>query len=103
MQACAAHQDVCVGFGGDDPWTAYDELVEQLDRTPLAVSDFPGRPLDGDDVRAATALAMYAKQLWGLFAVALASTAAGDGNLMKALADALYGRSEDGTYDPALD
>ena len=103
LQACAAHQDVCLGFGGDDPWTAYDELVEQLTRTPLAVSDFPGRPLDGDDLLNATILAMYAKQNWGIFAVALAQTAAGDGNLMKLLADLSYGRNDDGTYDSATD
>lgn len=103
LQACAAHQDVCLGFGGDDPWSAYDELVEQLTRTPLEVSDFPGRPLDGDDLLNATVVALYAKQNWGIYAVALAQTAAGDGNLMKFIADLSYGRNDDGTYDPASD
>ena len=53
LQTCAAHQDVC-GFGGDDPWTAYDELLERLDVTPIPAGGDDPRPVDGDDVRAVT-------------------------------------------------
>ena len=31
MQACAADQVACNGFGGSDPWDAYDQLVDQSD------------------------------------------------------------------------
>ena len=101
LQACAADQRACQRFGGKDPWKAYDTLLARLDRRPLAVSG--GRRVDGDDARAASALAMYSKQLWPVLARALSTAEQGDGTTFRALADAFYGREPDGTYDPGGD
>jgi pimeloyl-ACP methyl ester carboxylesterase len=35
MQACAADQTACNGFGGSDPWDAYEQLVEQANASPI--------------------------------------------------------------------
>ncbi len=103
LTACAADQEACSGFGGDDPWTAYDELLERLDVTPAPVPGDPDRPVDGDDARAGSALAMYSKDLWGLLAAGLAQAEAGDGTILRILADAFYSREDDGTYAPFTD
>jgi len=102
MQACAAHQDVCQ-FGGDDPWTAFDELAEKADVTPIPASGDDPRPVDGDDIRAATTQAVYAKQLWPFLAVALGLAEAGDGVGIRVISDFFYGRLDDGRYDPLFD
>jgi pimeloyl-ACP methyl ester carboxylesterase len=102
LMTCAARQDVC-RFGGEDPWSAFDELAEQLDAAPLPAPGAGGRLVDGDDVRAAAFLGMYAKQLWPVLAQALSEAAAGDVTGIRLLADAFYGRLEDGTYDPFSD
>ena len=101
LAACAADQTACSGFGGADPWTALDQLIAERG-SPVAAPD-QGRPVDGDDIRAATVQAMYAKQSWGDIAAALAAAEAGDGTLMRDWTDSFYGRLEDGTYDPLLD
>jgi pimeloyl-ACP methyl ester carboxylesterase len=105
FQACAAHQDACLGFGGDDPWSAYDELVDHADATPLPADGYTPdpRPVDGDDIRFGTALGLYAKQFWPLLAEALSDAAQGDGSLLRLLTDAFYGRLDDGSYDPSSD
>jgi pimeloyl-ACP methyl ester carboxylesterase len=100
LQACAAHPTQC-GFGGDDPSDAFDQLIGQLDAHPMPTSD--GRALDGDDVRAAAAQSVYAKQLWPVLAAALRGVAAGQPTIMRLLADVFYGRNPDGTYDPLSD
>ena len=38
FQACAANQDACLHFGGDDPWIAFDELVDKLSADPQPAS-----------------------------------------------------------------
>lgn len=102
FQACAVDQVACSHFGGSDPWNTYDKLADQLDQTPLPVGT---RTLSGDDLRAGTAAALYAKQLWGTLAQALEQTVNGDGSTMKALADGFFGGPPDanGHYDPAND
>jgi pimeloyl-ACP methyl ester carboxylesterase len=107
FQACAADQAACLGFGGSDPWGAYDELVDQANDAPLPATGYTPdpRPVDGDDVLAAAVIPMYAKQLWPLLAQALSLAQAGDGTLIRALTDeAFYGRDPDtGTFDPGSD
>src|SRR4051794_1038102 len=83
-QACAVHQDACLGFGGDDPAAALDILVEQA--REHAIPAFGGPPVGGDDVLAATVQAVYAKQLWPLLAQSLAMAAHGDGTGIRAIA-----------------
>ena len=107
LGACAANQSACLGFGGGDPWGAYDELIDQANAAPLPATGYTSdpRPVDGDDVLAATTTPMYAKQLWPLLAQALAAAQAGDGTLIRALTDELfYGRDPDtGAFDPLGD
>ena len=102
LAACAARQDVC-RFGGEDPPRAFDELAARLDADPLPVTGAGGRMVDGDDARAAALAALYAKPAWPVLASALAGAAAGDPAEMRALADAFYGREEDGGSAPGLD
>jgi pimeloyl-ACP methyl ester carboxylesterase len=103
LEACAADQTACSGFGGSDPRRALDELLQRLDAQPLEAPAFPGRPVDGDDVRWTISTITYSKGLWGLGAAALAQAAAGDGDLLREMADAFYGREPDGGADPATD
>jgi pimeloyl-ACP methyl ester carboxylesterase len=102
MSACAADQAGC-GFGGADPLGTTDALIDRADATPIAASEAPGRPVDGDDVRAALAQEVYAKFLWPELAGALAQLSQGDGNGIRAIADSFYGRQDDGSYDPGTD
>jgi pimeloyl-ACP methyl ester carboxylesterase len=103
FQACTADQQACLGFGGGDPWTAFDELVEQLDADPQPASPTDPRLVDGDDVLAAALINVYAKQAWPFITAALAAAAEGDYSLIRAEADFFYFLLEDGTYDPATD
>jgi pimeloyl-ACP methyl ester carboxylesterase len=102
FQACAAHQDVC-GFGGDDPWTAYDELLERMYAQPLPATGEHPEPVDGDDLITATFATLYAKQAWPDLATALVQAAAGDGTVVRQIVDSYYGLLPDGTYDPLTD
>ncbi len=102
MSACAADQAGC-GFGGGDPLGTADSLIDRADATPIAASQTPDRPVDGDDIRAALAQYVYAKSLWRDLADALAQLSQGDGSGIRAIADAFYGRRPDGSYEPGTD
>jgi pimeloyl-ACP methyl ester carboxylesterase len=105
--ACAGNQAACLGFGGADPEDAYDQLVDAANASPIPALGYTPdpRPVDGDDLNAAAAIMMYAKQFWPLWAQALAASHAGDGTLVRFLVDELfYGRDPDtGQYDPGTD
>lgn len=102
LQACAANQTACLGFGGDDPWAALDELIERAYESPIPAAN--GDPVDGDDVNAAVTQAVYAKQLWPDLAYALArAQQENDGTVLRAIANLFYGRNDDGSYDPLTD
>ena len=107
FQACAADQVACSGFGGSDPWSAYDELVDQANAAPIPAAGYAPdpRPIDGDDINAAATSTLYAKRLWGTLAAALAAAAAGDGSAIRQIVDDFfYGRDpETGAFDPLLD
>jgi len=107
FQACAADQVACSGFGGTDPWSAYDELIDQANATPIPATGYAPdpRPIDGDDINAAALATLYAKQLWGTLAAALADAAAGDGTAIRRLVNEFfYGRDpETGAFDPVTD
>ncbi|MGY1715314.1 alpha/beta hydrolase [Geodermatophilus sp. SYSU D01106] len=105
-EACALDQVACSGFGGADPYLAFDNLIQTAEGTPIPAPGYTPdpRPVTGDDIRAATLSLLYAKQLWGILAQALAQAAAGDATLVRQLVDEVfYGRLEDGTFDPATD
>jgi pimeloyl-ACP methyl ester carboxylesterase len=105
--ACAANQTACVGFGGSDPEDAYDQLVDAANANPIPAPDYTPdpRPIDGDDLNAATVVSMYAKQFWPDLAVALRAAQDGNGSGIRRIVDELfYGRDpETGQYDPASD
>ncbi len=105
FQACARDQTTCLGFGGDDPWSAFDALADQMDVTSLPAAGYTPdpRPVDGDDLRAAAILVVYNKGNWPFFAQLLASAAAGDGTLVRYVTDLFYGRNDDGTFAPDND
>ena len=99
--ACAADQEGC-GFGEGDPLGKIDELIDQADATPIPASNSPGRPIDGDDIRAS-----LVQDVYSMFAVAGArvtrscSSRHGDGNGHPLhLDNRFYGRKDDGTYAP---
>ncbi|MDO8211315.1 alpha/beta hydrolase [Conexibacter sp. CPCC 206217] len=102
LQACAARQDACLNFGGEDPWSALDELIERAAASPIPASN--GDPVDGEDVDAAVTQAVYSKSLWPDLAYALARAEQdNDGTVLRALDDIFYGKLDDGTYDPLTD
>ena len=105
LEACAADQGACSGFGGKEPSAAYDHLAAAAEVTPIpAVGNAADpRPVTGDDIRTATISLLYAKRLWGTLAAALAAAAKGDGSAIRGTVDAYYGRLPDGTFDPVLD
>ena len=106
LQACAADQVACAGFGGSDPWAAYDRLIEQADVTPIPADGYTPdpRPVSGDDLRLAAADMLTAKFVWGEFAHALTAAANDDGSEIRRIVDEyFYGRQPDGSYDPYLD
>ncbi|HET6174463.1 MAG TPA: alpha/beta fold hydrolase [Gaiellales bacterium] len=105
--ACTGLQSLC-NFGPVDPQhgydaqASYDALVDHANLFPIAVPD--GRAaVNGDDILGATALGMYAKQLWPILAQALSAAAAGDGTGVRDLADSFWANNEDGTFDPGGD
>ncbi len=106
LQACAADQVACSGFGGTDPWAAFDDLIERADATPIPAPGYTAdpRPITGDDIRGAAFAELYAKFLWGDLAKALADAAKGDGSGIRRMVDEdWFGRNEDGTFDPGGD
>jgi pimeloyl-ACP methyl ester carboxylesterase len=105
FQACAANQTACSGFGGSDPWDAYDQLVEQANAHPIPATGFTEdpRPVTGDDLDFFVTGDLYAKEFWGEIGQALAMAANGDGSLVREIVDLDYGRNPDGSYDPGLD
>jgi pimeloyl-ACP methyl ester carboxylesterase len=103
IEACAADQVACSGFGGADPLAAFDRLVARAEAAPIPAGGDHPVPVDGDDVRSAAVLGLYAKQLWPLLGAALAQGEAGDGTGLRVLTDAFYAWISDDTYDPGLD
>jgi len=86
FMACVAHQDEC-GFGGTDPESAFDALLERLDDEPIPAPDpSDPRPVDGDEVRLAMNDAMYDPSGWPALATALSQAESGDGSLIRQLA-----------------
>jgi hypothetical protein len=106
FQACTADQVACSGFGGTDPWNAFDELIDAADANPIPAPNYAPdpRPIKGDDIRGAAFAELYAKFLWGGLAKALADASHGDGSGIRRMIDEdWFGRNEDGTYDPGGD
>jgi pimeloyl-ACP methyl ester carboxylesterase len=105
FQACARDQVACSGFGADDPWAAWDELVESADASPIPADGYAAdpRPVDGDDLRWAATGEVYLKEAWGELGLALKMAQDGDGSLIRELVDLDYERNDDGTYGNGYD
>jgi pimeloyl-ACP methyl ester carboxylesterase len=106
FQACARDQVACSGFGGDDPWDAYDQLVDRANASPIPATSYAAdpRPVTGDDILIATSSELYDKAAWGDLAQRLAAAENGDGGPMRELTDGNYGYDpETGTFDPISD
>lgn len=106
--ACAPHPDYCAWMGGEEPETAYDDIIDAADAHPLPAEDedFTGgdnRAVDGDTINNGTFITLYSKFNWELLTLALNQAAAGDGSVFRFLSDFSYGDNGDGTYDPGLD
>ncbi|WP_100501535.1 alpha/beta hydrolase [Geodermatophilus chilensis] len=88
-EACAVDQPACSGFGGPDPLLAYDRLLAAAEAAPIPAPGYPEdpRPVTADEIREVTLTLLYAKQLWGLLAAALAAAEDGDASAIRALAD----------------
>jgi pimeloyl-ACP methyl ester carboxylesterase len=101
LAACAADQAACTGFGAGDPATAYDALLAQADAEPIPAPQYQADPraVTADEINFVTLQLLYAKQLWGLLAAALAQAEAGDASLIRAIMD-LFVLPPD---DPGLD
>ena len=107
FQACTADQVACSGFGGTDPWDAFDQLIDQADANPIPAPNYAPdpRPIKGDDIRGAAFAELYAKFLWGDLAKALADASHGDGSgIRKMIDEDWFGRDPDtGAYAPGAD
>jgi pimeloyl-ACP methyl ester carboxylesterase len=102
LTACAADHAACpVGEG--DPKGTVDDLIEQADAAPIPASNAPDRPVDGDDIRAALGVEMYSKFAWPELRDALVQLEAGEGAGIRAIADAFYGRNDDGSFSNGTD
>jgi pimeloyl-ACP methyl ester carboxylesterase len=102
FQACAADQAACLGFGGSDPWDAFDSLADQADANPIPAST--GEPVTGDDLRNFMVTDVYNKVFWAEIAQGLVEAAAGDASLVRLIVDnVIYGEQPDGSFDPGLD
>jgi pimeloyl-ACP methyl ester carboxylesterase len=93
LDACAADQTACSGFGGADPLAAFDALLAGAEETPIPVLNVPENPapLTADEIRVVTFQLLYAKQAWGFLAAALAEAAQGDGSIFRQLLILLEG------------
>jgi pimeloyl-ACP methyl ester carboxylesterase len=93
LDACAADQVACSGFGGIDPLAAYDALLADAEATPIPVLDFPAdpTPVTADEIRVVTAQLLYSKRAWGFLAQALAAAEKGDGTIFRQLVALLSG------------
>ena len=93
LDACAADQTACSGFGGADPLAAYDALLAGAEATPIPVLSFPEdpTPVTADEIRLVTFQALYAKEAWGVLALALAEAEQGDASIFRELIILLSG------------
>jgi pimeloyl-ACP methyl ester carboxylesterase len=98
LAACAADQTACSGFGGSDPFTAYDALLASAAATPIPAprNTANPRPVTADDIRGVTAQLLYAKQFWGVLAAALSQAESGDGSLLRVILDLIAAPEDPG-------
>jgi pimeloyl-ACP methyl ester carboxylesterase len=100
LAECAATTS-CAFHSGGDPGAAFDQLMEDLDATPLAVQTETGvREVGQHAVMDAVTVTLSKPGRWAELAAVLAAAAGGDGAPVLALSDQINERSPDGTYGP---
>ena len=100
---CAA-RPTCAFYSGGRPGPAFDTLMRQIDRHPVATPRLTNRESVGPtQAWEAVTQSLYAQAAWPVLADALAQARAGDGSLMLLLGDPLRGRNPDGSYSNLVD
>ena len=100
---CAARPS-CAFYSGGRPGPAFDTLMRQIDRHPVATPRLTNRESVGPtQAWEAVTQSLYAQAAWPVLADALAQARAGDGSLMLLLGDPLRGRNPDGSYSNLVD
>ena len=100
---CAAHP-TCAFYSGGRPGSAFDALMRQIERHPVATPRLTNRePVGPTQAWGAVTQSLYAQAAWPVLATALAQARAGDGSLLLLLGDPLRGRSPDGSYSNLID
>ena len=96
LAECSGDSD-CVFHSDGDAEGAFDDLMAELDASPLPSAD--GRaPVSRDVATTAVVQAMYSDRYWPALEQALEDAARGDGAGLLQLNDTYYRRSADGTY-----
>jgi pimeloyl-ACP methyl ester carboxylesterase len=96
LSRCSADRN-CAFHNDGDAAGAFDQVMEQLDESPLPTVE--GRPPVNLGVAViAIAQAMYSEAYWPAFERALRDAQGGDGTGLLQLQDAYYGRGPDGSY-----
>jgi pimeloyl-ACP methyl ester carboxylesterase len=93
---CAANSSCAFNSGGD-PTGAFDQLIAQLDATPLPAAD--GRTLTASQAVTAVANTLFTRPSWPAIATALAAAGRSDGTPLLGLFDVYADRRPDGSYD----
>jgi pimeloyl-ACP methyl ester carboxylesterase len=100
---CAAHP-TCAFYSGGRPGSAFDALMRQIERHPVATPRLTNRePVGPTQAWGAVTQSLYARAAWPVLAAALAQARAGDGSLLLLLGDPLRGRNPDGSYSNLID
>jgi pimeloyl-ACP methyl ester carboxylesterase len=100
---CAAHPS-CAFYSGGHPGAAFDALMRQIERHPMATPRLTNRePVGPTQAWDAVTQALYARASWPVLAEALAQAQEGDGSLLLLMGDPLRGRNSDGSYSNLID
>jgi pimeloyl-ACP methyl ester carboxylesterase len=100
---CGASPGECPFAGGADPRVKYNTLIQRLEGKPAPGTSSDPRKVDGTLARTATLAAMHDRDAWPALGVGLDRARAGDGTILRAIADALTGRSPKGHYSSFLE
>ncbi len=90
-----------LGQRADQAVAVFQALTRPLIDKPASTSD--GRLLSYPDAVTGVNQALYLEDYWELLRRGLAALAAGDGTVLKVLADAYEDRAQDGTYSNTLE
>ncbi|MGD9791932.1 MAG: alpha/beta hydrolase [Acidimicrobiia bacterium] len=94
----------CAFHNGGKAEAAFDELMADLDATPIVAKGASGRPKVGQGIAVvATIQVMYVPSSWSALTDALAEAQAGDGRGLLDLYDSYLERSPSGSFTDAIE